>query len=382
MKYQNNNNMKLFDVYPLYDVSPKKAKDVFIYDNHGNEYLDLYGGHAVISIGHSHPDYVKNISEQLNKIGFYSNSVKNNLQEDLANSIVNYSGCNEYSLFMCNSGAEANENALKLASIHTGKSRIIAFKNSFHGRSNAAIAATDFKKFHSKLENQLNVTFINLNDNLAFENEIKKGDVCAVLLESIQGYGGLDEPNKDFVLLINSLCQKYNSCLIADEVQSGFGRTGDFFAFQKYNIKPHLICMAKGMGNGFPVGGLLINSIIKSEHGMLGTTFGGNHLACVASLTVLRVIEKEKLKENAKYIGDYFIEQANKISEIINVKGRGLMLGIEFKYDVKEIRKKLIYDKKIFTGNSGNKKLLRILPPLTIKKENIDIFFKSLKEVI
>ena len=374
--------MKLFDVYPLYDVNPEKAKDVFIYDNHGNKYIDLYGGHAVISIGHSHPEYVKNISRQLNKIGFYSNSVKNSLQEQLADLIVKYSGCEDYSLFMCNSGAEANENALKLASIHTGKSRIIAFKNSFHGRSNAAIAATDFKKFHSKLENRLDVTFINLNDSKTLKNEIKKGDVCAVLLESIQGYGGLDEPDKDFVLLIDSLCKKYNSCLIADEVQSGFGRTGKFFAFQEYEIKPHFICMAKGMGNGFPVGGLLINSTIKSEHGMLGTTFGGNHLACVASLTVLNVIEKEDLQQNAREIGNYFIENAKQIPEIINIKGRGLMLGLEFNYEVKEIRKKLIYDKKIFTGSSGNKNLLRILPPLTIKKKHIDIFFESLKEVI
>lgn len=374
--------MKLFDVYPLYDVNPEKAKDVFIYDNHGNKYIDLYGGHAVISIGHSHPEYVKNISRQLNKIGFYSNSVKNSLQEQLADLIVKYSGCEDYSLFMCNSGAEANENALKLASIHTGKSRIIAFRNSFHGRSNAAIAATDFKKFHSKLENRLDVTFINLNDSKTLKNEIKKGDVCAVLLESIQGYGGLDEPDKDFVLLIDSLCKKYNSCLIADEVQSGFGRTGKFFAFQEYEIKPHFICMAKGMGNGFPVGGLLINSTIKSEHGMLGTTFGGNHLACVASLTVLNVIEKEDLQQNAREIGNYFIENAKQIPEIINIKGRGLMLGLEFNYEVKEIRKKLIYDKKIFTGSSGNKNLLRILPPLTIKKKHIDIFFESLKEVI
>ncbi|MBU79608.1 MAG: aspartate aminotransferase family protein [Flavobacteriales bacterium] len=374
--------MKLFDVYPLYDVNPEKAKDVFIYDNYGNKYIDLYGGHAVISIGHSHPEYVKNISRQLNKIGFYSNSVKNSLQEQLADLIVKCSGCEDYSLFMCNSGAEANENALKLASIHTGKSRIIAFRNSFHGRSNAAIAATDFKKFHSKLENRLDVTFINLNDSKTLKNEIKKGDVCAVLLESIQGYGGLDEPDKDFVLLINSLCKKYNSCLIADEVQSGFGRTGKFFAFQEYEIKPHFICMAKGMGNGFPVGGLLINSTIKSEHGMLGTTFGGNHLACVASLTVLNVIEKEDLQQNAREIGNYFIENAKQIPEIINIKGKGLMLGIEFNYEVKEIRKKLIYDKKIFTGSSGNKNLLRILPPLTIKKKHIDIFFESLKEVI
>ena len=374
--------MKLFDVYPLYDVNPEKAKDVFIYDNHGNKYIDLYGGHAVISIGHSHPEYVKNISGQLNKIGFYSNSVKNSLQEQLADLIVKYSGCEDYSLFMCNSGAEANENALKLASIHTGKSRIIAFRNSFHGRSNAAIAATDFKKFHSKLENRLDVTFINLNDSKTLKNEIKKGDVCAVLLESIQGYGGLDEPDKNFVLLIDSLCKKYNSCLIADEVQSGFGRTGKFFAFQEYEIKPHFICMAKGMGNGFPVGGLLINSTIKSEHGMLGTTFGGNHLACVASLTVLNVIEKEDLQQNAREIGNYFIENAKQIPEIINIKGRGLMLGLEFNYEVKEIRKKLIYDKKIFTGSSGNKNLLRILPPLTIKKKQIDIFFESLKEVI
>lgn len=374
--------MKLFDVYPLYDVNPEKAKDVFIYDNHGNKYIDLYGGHAVISIGHSHPEYVKNISRQLNKIGFYSNSVKNSLQEQLADLIVKYSGCEDYSLFMCNSGAEANENALKLASIHTGKSRIIAFRNSFHGRSNAAIAATDFKKFHSKLENRLDVTFINLNDSKTLKNEIKKGDVCAVLLESIQGYGGLDEPDKNFVLLIDSLCKKYNSCLIADEVQSGFGRTGKFFAFQEYEIKPHFICMAKGMGNGFPVGGLLINSTIKSEHGMLGTTFGGNHLACVASLTVLNVIEKEDLQQNAREIGNYFIENAKQIPEIINIKGRGLMLGLEFNYEVKEIRKKLIYDKKIFTGSSGNKNLLRILPPLTIKKKHIDIFFESLKEVI
>jgi len=381
MKSQNN-NMKLFDVYPLYDVNLTKAKDVFVYDKDGNQYLDLYGGHAVISIGHSHPDYIKNISNQLNKIGFYSNSVMNPLQIELANSIESLSGCLNYRLFICNSGAESNENALKLSSMHTGKKRVIAFKNGFHGRTTAAIAATDFRSFHSPLDQQQKVTFISLNDIYALENELKKGDVCAVLFESIQGYGGLDEPSEEFVLSIEKMCKKYEACLIADEVQSGFGRSGKFFAFQKYNIEPHFICMAKGMGNGFPVGGVLIHPNIKSKYGMLGTTFGGNYLACSASITVLDVIKREKLQENAKIMGDYFVKKAKSISQVIRIKGRGLMLGLEFDFQVSDLRKKLIYDKKIFTGGSGNKNLLRILPPLTIQKAHFDKFFKALKELL
>ena len=374
--------MKLFDVYPLYDVVPTHAKDVYVYDDKGIKYLDLYGGHAVISIGHGHNHYIDSLTKQLNEIGFYSNAVKNPLQQELADNIGKHSHCNDYQLFLCSSGAEANENALKLASFVTGKKRIIAFNNSFHGRTSAAVAATDNLAINAPLNLQQDVTFLPFNDEKLLEVEIKKGDVCAVIFESIQGVGGLDEPSEEFIYAMDRLCKTYNICLIADEVQSGFSRSGTFFAYQKCSIKPNIITMAKGMGNGFPVGGILAHSSIESKYGMLGTTFGGNHLACSASLAVLDVIKKEGLQENAKELGDYFTDFAKKISSVKKVKGRGLMLGLEFDFPVSPLRKELIYNQHIFTGGSSNKNLLRILPPLTIQKKHFDIFFQKLEEAL
>ena len=371
--------MNLFDVYPLYEVTPKKAKDVFVFDENQNKYLDLYGGHAVISIGHGNKYYVKSIVDQINKIGFYSNAIKNPLQNELAIKLANASNCNNYSLFMCSSGAEANENAIKLASFHNNKCRIISFKNAFHGRTSAAVAVTDNPNIVAPINSQQKVTFLPFNEIDKVEIELKKNDVSSVIFESIQGVGGLDQPDDKFIDNLSKLCKKYDVCLIADEVQSGFGRSGDFFGYQKFKIEPDIITLAKGMGNGFPVGGVLINRKIKPKYGMLGTTYGGNHLACAATLSVLHQIKENNLMENAKVVGDYFINEAKKIDKIKNVKGRGLMLGLEFDFEVAELRKKLIYDHKIFTGGSSNKKLIRILPPLTIKKEHIDIFFKALK---
>lgn len=371
--------MSLFNVYPLFDITPVKAEDVYVFDEKGTKYLDLYGGHAVISIGHSHPKYVKNISEQVAKIGFYSNSIQNPLQVALAAKLGKLSGCKDYQLFLCNSGAEANENALKLASFHNGKKKVIAFKNGFHGRTSAAVAATDNLKIVAPINAQQEVEILPLGDLVALEKSLAKNDVCAVIIEFIQGVGGLDESTAEFYEGINTLCKKYNTCFIADEVQSGFGRTGNFFAFQKYNVNPDIISIAKGMGNGFPIGGILIHPNIKASFGLLGTTFGGNHLACVASSTVLEVIEEKNLMQNATKISAYFIEKAKEISEIKNIKGRGLMLGLEFNFPIAELRKKLIFDQKIFTGSAKNPNLLRILPPLTIKKEHVNVFFDALK---
>ncbi|WP_047247257.1 aspartate aminotransferase family protein [Maribacter thermophilus] len=371
--------MKLFDVYPLYDVTPVSAKGIIVIDDKGQEYLDFYGGHAVISIGHSHPHYIKRISDQLNKIGFYSNAVQNPLQKELATKLGTLSGCENYNLFLCNSGAEANENALKMASFVTGKSRVIAFKNSFHGRTSAAVAATDNATINAPINKQQAVTFLDFNDINNLQKELEKGDVCAVIIEPIQGVGGLDEPTKDFFKETETLCKQNNTLLIADEVQSGFGRSGKFFAFQHHNILPDIISVAKGMGNGFPIGGILIHEDIKASYGLLGTTFGGNHLACAASLAVLEVLEKENLIENAAKIGAYFKEKAKEIPQVKKVKGQGLMLGLEFDFEVAELRKKLIYDQHLFTGGAKNKKLLRILPALNITEKHIDIFFNALK---
>ncbi|WP_452231919.1 aspartate aminotransferase family protein [Lacinutrix sp. MEBiC02595] len=371
--------MSLFNVYPLFDITPVKAEDVFVFDENNTKYLDLYGGHAVISIGHSHPKYVKNISDQVAKLGFYSNSIQNPLQVALANKLEEVSGCKDYQLFLCNSGAEANENALKLASFHNGKKKIVAFKNGFHGRTSAAVAATDNPKIIAPINAQQEVEILELGDLESVEKALAKEDVCAVIIECIQGVGGLDESTAAFYEGIDALCKKYNTCFIADEVQSGFGRTGDFFAFQKYNLTPDIISIAKGMGNGFPIGGILIHPDIKASFGLLGTTFGGNHLACVASSAVLEVIEEENLMQNVKEISAYFVEKANEISAIKKVKGRGLMLGLEFDFPISELRKKLIFDHKIFTGSAKNPNLIRILPPLTIQKEHIDLFFEALK---
>lgn len=371
--------MSLFNVYPLFNITPVKAKDVYVYDENNVEYLDLYGGHAVISIGHSHPKYVSAISNQVSKLGFYSNAIQNPLQVALADKLETISGCKDYQLFLCNSGAEANENALKLASFHNGKSKVLAFKNSFHGRTSAVVAATDNPKIVAPINAQQEVNFVELGDLISVENILKANKTCAVIIECIQGVGGLDESTTEFYQGLEVLCKQYSTILIADEVQSGFGRTGDFFAFQKHNITPDIISIAKGMGNGFPVGGILIHPNIKPSFGLLGTTFGGNHLACAASLSVLEVLEDEKLLENAKQVSEYFIQKTKKLPSLKSIKGRGLMLGLEFDFPVSELRKQLIHKHHIFTGSANNPNLIRILPPLTIQKKHIDVFFEALK---
>ncbi|MCL7763470.1 aminotransferase class III-fold pyridoxal phosphate-dependent enzyme [Polaribacter sp. Z014] len=374
--------MPLFNVYPLYDVTPVKAKGVYVYDENKTEYLDLYGGHAVISIGHAHPKYVKAITNQVEKLGFYSNAIQNPLQVELADKLEALSGCKDYQLFLCNSGAEANENALKIASFKTNKSRVIAFKNGFHGRTSAAVAATDNKNIIAPINAQQKVTFLNLNDIEAVKTELEKGDVCAVIVEFIQGVGGLDQATAAFFEQVDVLCKANNTFFIADEVQTGYGRTGKFFAFQHYNVTPDVISIAKGMGNGFPIGGILIHPSIEAKFGMLGTTFGGNHLACAAGLSVLNVIEEQNLIDNVNEMSCYFIKIAKTIPQIKNIKGKGLMLGLEFDFEVGDLRKKLIYDYQIFTGGAMNKNLLRILPPLTIKKEHINQFFEALVDAL
>lgn len=371
--------MNLFDVYPLYNVTPVSAKGIVVIDDKGQKYLDFYGGHAVISIGHSHPHYVRRIKEQLDQIGFYSNAIQNPLQSELAEKLGKLSNCEDYNLFLCNSGAEANENALKLASFKTGRSRVLAFHNSFHGRTSAAVAATDDLKINAPINQQQKVTFLPFDDITAFTKAIKKGDVCAVILEAIQGVGGLDQPSTEFYQEIAKLCKEHNALLIADEVQSGYGRSGKFFAFQHHDIQPDIITIAKGMGNGFPIGGVLIHESIKASYGLLGTTFGGNHLACVAGLAVLEVIEQEFLIENANKLYEYFKSKAAKVPEVKRVKGRGLMIGLEFNFDVSELRKKLIYNQHLFTGGAKDKHVLRILPALNITKKHIDLFFEALQ---
>lgn len=374
--------MNLFDVYPLYNVTPVSAQGIVVTDDKGQEYLDFYGGHAVISIGHSHPHYVKRLKEQLDKIGFYSNAVQNPLQVELADKLGQLSGCEDYNLFLCNSGAEANENALKMASFQTGKSRIVAFKNGFHGRTSAAVAATDNVAINAPLNKQQKVTIIPLNDIAEFKKEIAKGDVCGVIIEAIQGVGGLDEPTTAFYQEIAEVCKAHQVILIADEVQSGFGRSGKFFGFQHHGIQPDIISIAKGMGNGFPVGGILIHENIKASYGLLGTTFGGNHLACVASLAVLEVLEQDNLMQNAAALGHYFSEKAKEIPQVKRVKGRGLMIGLEFDFEVAELRKKLIYEQHLFTGGAKDKRVLRILPALNISKTHIDLFLNALKAAL
>ena len=374
--------MNLFDVYPLYNITPVKALDCTIIDKNGVEYLDLYGGHGVISIGHTQPDYVAKLKNQLDNIGFYSNAIQNPLQVELAEKLGKLSGYEDYTLFLCSSGAEANENALKLASFHNGKSRVISFENAFHGRTSAAVATTDNKKIVAPINAQQIVTFLPLNKIELVEAELKKGDVTCVIIEGIQGVGGLDQGTTEFFQALEKVCEKYETVLILDEVQSGYGRSGKFFAHQHHNIKADIICLAKGMGNGFPIGGILISPKFKASYGLLGTTFGGSHLACAAGIAVLDVMKKENLMNNVNDIYAYFLEAIKQVPEVIKVKGRGLMLGVEFDFDVSELRKKIIIDKHIFTGSANNKNLLRILPPLTIKKQDIDTFIVALKEAL
>jgi acetylornithine aminotransferase len=372
--------MNLFDVYPLYPITPVKALGCKIVDDKGIEYLDLYSGHGVISIGHSHPEYLAKVTEQLNNLSFYSNAIQNPLQEELASKLGKASGLTDFNLFLCSSGAEANENALKLASFHTNKSRVIAFDNSFHGRTSAAVAVTDNKKIVAPLNAQQAVTFLPLNQIDLVEAELKKGDVCAVIIEPIQGVGGLDQGTTEFFQALEKVCNANEVVLILDEVQSGYGRSGKFFAFQHHGINPDIVTTAKGMGNGFPIGGVLISPKFKASYGLLGTTFGGSHLACAAAIAVLDVMEKQKLIENTNKVSEYFFEAIKVIPEIIKVKGRGLMLGVEFDFDVSELRKKMIIEKYIFTGGANNKNLLRILPPLSVNTDAIDTFIVALKE--
>ncbi|MEQ9309405.1 MAG: aminotransferase class III-fold pyridoxal phosphate-dependent enzyme [Balneolaceae bacterium] len=374
--------MKLFEVYPLFDVEPVDADGCLVYDSQGTSYLDFYGGHAVISIGHRHPHYVDRISNQLGKLGFYSNSVPIRIQKDLAYSLGEACGYVNWNLFLCNSGAEAIENAFKVASIHNGRKKILAFDKAFHGRTSLAVAATDNPNILFPVNEGAEVVRFAFEDFVGVEEEIKKGDVCCVIFEGIQGVGGIQEPSAEFLKHLRILCDKNDTVLIADEVQSGFGRTGRFFAHQHSFVQPDIITMAKGMGNGFPVGGIIIHPKFEANYGMLGTTFGGNHLACAAALAVLEVIEDEKLISNANKIGKYLIEQLNEIPEIKEIRGRGLMIGIEFDFQVAEIRKKLLYEHHIFTGSSSNKNTIRLLPPLIITKKEVGQFVHALKEVL
>ena len=374
--------MKLFDVYPLFDIHPIKGEGCYVYDEKGTKYLDLYGGHAVISIGHSHPHYVQKITTQLQNIGFYSNSVQNELQKELAQKLGERSNCKDYNLFLCNSGAEANENALKLASFQNGKTKIIAFKKGFHGRTSAAVNVTDKTAIQAPINKTFVAEYHELNHIESVEASLKQGDVCAVIIEGIQGIGGIEIPETEFLEELEILCKKYNAILILDEIQSGYGRSGHFFAFQKANISPDLITIAKGMGNGFPIGGVLIHPKFEAKYGLLGTTFGGNHLACAAGLAVLEVLEKENLIAHSKYLGDYFLQKLKTIEGIQEVRGSGLMIGLEFDFPIKELRKQLLFEEKIFTGSSSNPNVMRLLPPLNVTKEQVDYFIKKLIAVV
>ncbi|MFV0139393.1 aminotransferase class III-fold pyridoxal phosphate-dependent enzyme [Empedobacter stercoris] len=372
--------MKLFDVYPLMNVTPVKAKDCILWDENGKEYLDLYGGHAVISIGHAHPHYVQKITEQVNNIGFYSNSVQIPIQTELAEKLGRLSGYEDYTLFLCNSGAEANENAAKLASFHTGKDRIIAFNGAFHGRTSGSVALTDNPKIVAPFNAHHKVSFVDYNID-AIKEIIAGGDVAAIIYEPIQGVGGIILPSDEFVQELRNVCTENGVILIADEVQCGYGRSGKFFAHQHSDIKADLITMAKGMGNGFPIGGVLISPEFKASYGLLGTTFGGNHLACAAAVAVLDVIEQENLIDNAKEIGNYIGIQLNKFPKIKEVRGRGSMIGIEFDFPIAALKNNLLTKHNIFVGYAGTN-VIRLLPPLTITTQYVDKFISALETEI
>lgn len=373
--------MNLFDVYPLFNIDIVKGQGCYVWDAEGNEYLDLYGGHAVISVGHTHPHYVKMISEQLNKLGFYSNSVINKLQVELAEKLGAACGYPDYSLFLVNSGAEANENALKLASFHNGKQRVISFCNSFHGRTSAAVKVTDNPRIVAPINDNIPVTYLPLNDIQCVEAELKKGDVSSVIIEGIQGVAGIILPSDEFMRGLRTLCTQYEVVLIMDEIQSGYGRTGKFFAHQYAGIKPDMITVAKGIANGFPMSGLLISPEFKAVHGMLGTTFGGNHLACAAAIAVLDIFKAENLLENVNMVSAYLMEELTKLPKIKEVRGRGLMIGIEFEEPIKEIRSKLLFEEKVFTGVAGLH-TIRLLPPLCLSMDEAKLFIQRFKKVL
>ncbi len=373
--------MKLFDVYPLFDVNIVKGKGCHVWDDKGQEYLDLYGGHAVISIGHAHPHYVEAISKQVATLGFYSNSVINKLQQELADRLGAMCGYDDYQLFLINSGAEANENALKLASFHNGRTRIVSFEKAFHGRTSLAVEATNNPKIIAPINDNGHVTYLPLNDVEAMKAELAKGDVCAVIIEGIQGVGGIKLPTTDFLKALRQACDETGTVLILDEIQSGYGRSGKFFAHQYSDIRPDMITMAKGIGNGFPMAGVLISPKFKPVYGQLGTTFGGNHLACAAAIAVLDVMKDENLIENAAKVGAYLLEELKKFDGIKEVRGRGLMIGLEFDYPIKEIRQRLLFEQKVFTGASGTN-VLRLLPPLCLTMADADEFLQRLRNVL
>ena len=374
--------MKLYDVYPLFNVNIVKGQGCKVWDEQGQEYLDLYGGHAVISIGHSHPHYVKMLSQQLNTLGFYSNSVINSLQQQLAERMGKLCGYDDYQLFLINSGAEANENALKLASFTNGRTRVLAAEKAFHGRTSLAVEATHNPKIIAPINANGHVTYLPLNDLSAWETELAKGDVCAVILECIQGVGGIRMVDKAFAQGLSALCKQYGAVLICDEIQCGYGRSGKFFAHQWLDIRPDMITCAKGIANGFPMGAVLISPDFAPVYGQLGTTFGGNHLACAAALAVLDVMEQEKLVENARQVGEYLMERLKELQQeqphIVDVRGRGLMIGVELDIPYKEVRNRLLFQEHCFTGCSGTN-VIRLLPPLSVSKEQADAFVEKLK---
>ena len=373
--------MNLFDVYPLFNIEITKGIGCRITDNHGIEYLDLYGGHAVISIGHSHPFYVQKLTQQAENLVFYSNSVVNKLQIELAKKLGKISGYDDYSLFLVNSGAEANENALKLASFHTGRTKVVAFNKSFHGRTSAAVRVTDNPKIVAPINEGFEVMFPHLNDIEHVRELLKNEDVCAVIIEGIQGVGGIRVPEVEFLKQLSEECKKTGTVLILDEIQSGYGRSGKFFAHQHAGIHPDLITVAKGMGNGFPIGAVLISPAFEASHGLLGTTFGGSHLACAAAISVLDIIKAEQLVTNAEKTGQYLLDELKKIPQLKEVRGLGLMIGLEFEMPVTDIRNRLLFEKKIFTGASGTN-IIRLLPPLCLTKQDANIFLAALKEII
>ena len=370
--------MNLFDVYSLYDIEPVAGKGNYVYTADGTEYLDLYGGHAVISVGHSHPHYIKTISEQLAKLGFYSNSVQNSLQQRLADLIGELSGYDDYQLFLCNSGAEANENAIKLASFHTGRKRLLAFSKAFHGRTSGAVAATANPKIIAPFNQTDNVVHVPLGDIEAVEHELATGEYCGVIIEGIQGVAGIVMPGDDFFIELRDVTKKYNVPQILDEIQSGYGRTGQFFAHQYSGIRPDLITMAKGIANGFPVGAVLISPEFKATKGMLGTTFGGSHLACAAAIAVAEIVKSENLIDNAAKVGNYLIERLHTIPNLKDIRGRGLMVGFDVEGSGSEARKQLLFNHKIFTGGAGES-TVRILPALTVGTAEIDKLITALK---
>ncbi|MGE9311712.1 aspartate aminotransferase family protein [Niabella sp. CJ426] len=375
--------MNLFDVYPLNDVTITKAKGSYVWDSEGNQYLDLYGGHAVISIGHTHPHWVRRIEEQLEKIAFYSNSIQNPLQADLAKKLGEVSGKGDYNLFLCNSGAEANENALKMASFHTGRKKIVAFSKAFHGRTSLAVAVTDNKNYVAPVNETENVDFLPFNDEEALAAHFAKHgkEIAAVIIEGIQGVGGINVASESFLQLIRSLCDKYGAVYIADAVQCGYGRTGKFFSHDFAGVNADIYSMAKGMGNGFPIGGIIIAPHIKPKHFQLGTTFGGNHLACAAAMAVLEVMKEEKLMGNAVMTGKYLRDELNAIPEVQNVRGRGLMIGFDVPQEIAALKKNLLTNQKIFTGEA-KPNVIRLLPSLALKKKDAEQFIDAIKEEI